>query len=110
MPLPTPESNQLNISHLLTALGLSVSIILTLVGVIYHSITKRADGQQEALNDGADMFTANAVALERVKSELQSMREWMIAAERAVKELELKVMQDHDKLTTMQADHKHNHP
>lgn len=106
---PTPESNSLNISHLLTALGISVSIIFALIGVIYHSWTKKVEDQQGQLDDGADAFTATAVSIAQLKSELQSVRDWLIAAERIIKELELKQLKDHDQLTTLQAEHKIRH-
>jgi hypothetical protein len=108
MALPTVEGNSLSISHLLTALGASVSIILALVAVIYHSVTKRADDQQGQLNDGADTFTANAVTLAGLKAELQSVREWLIAAERIIKDLELKQMKDHDTLIELSTEHRNN--
>jgi hypothetical protein len=110
MALPTPESNALSISHLLTVLGISLGVILSLVGIIYHSVMKTLKDLQDQLNDGGDTFTANAVTLAGLKAELQSVREWLIAAERIIKDLELKMMNDHDKLTEMKQDHKRNHP
>ena len=111
MPVQTEvTSNTLSMNHLLTALGLSVTIMLSLVGIIYNLIRKELNEHREALNDGADMFTANAVVLAGLKAEMQSVREWMIAAERIIKELEIKQLQDHDKLIEIKQDHKNNHP
>ena len=107
--MATPEGNSINISHLITALGASIAMILSLVGIIYHNFKKTQEDQQGQLNDGVEEFTVHLVALEKLKKDVESIREWLIAAERIIKDMELKQLKDHETLLKIKVMHKHQH-
>jgi uncharacterized membrane protein YdfJ with MMPL/SSD domain len=102
-------SQEPTLGQQIAAFGGAFSVIFALVGVIYHNIKKTQETQQDQLDDGVDAFTANAVAISELKSELKSVREWMKAAERKMKEIETGQDLDHDKLNKLNTKHHLHH-
>jgi hypothetical protein len=102
-------NNQLNLSHLLTALGFSVTVIFTLLGVIWSANKKTQEAQSDRLDDGEEEFTKTKVELANLKKDVASIRQWLIVAENKIKDLETSALNHHDALNAIKIYHKKQH-
>jgi hypothetical protein len=103
------SNNQLNISHLLSALGFSVTIILGLLAVIWRANNKTLEDQSDRLNDGDVAFTATGLELANLKKDVASIRDWLVVAEGKIKVLEKEQAKQHDTLGAVKIYHKEHH-
>ena len=111
MPLPPPveEFHPALISALTKLVVGMGTIVVSLVGTLYWLLRSTDTKQQDQLDEGADQFTVNAVEIERLKKDLESVRAWMVALEKELDEFELKRLKDHEEFLLLKDHHKRNH-
>lgn len=95
---PPPETPVL----LLSALGGSITIIIALVGVIYHNLRSDSEATQNQLDEGAETFGKLNIAVAEIKKDIATLTANQ-------HDQALKQMQDHESLTAIKIHHKTNH-
>ena len=104
-PVPDPTTT----SHLVTALGVMGTIILSLIGVLYHNDKETKKRLQDQLDAGVEEFTDHLVELEKLKKDIDSIRIWVKAIEKELDDFEIKRLKDHEQFLVMKDQHKRNH-
>ena len=87
----------------------TIALIVGLVAVIYNLLRTTDKEQQTQLDDGSDEFVTHLVEIERIKKDLDSIRQWAIVLEKDLQELSLKQLHDHEGLLLIKDHHKRNH-
>lgn len=106
MSLTTDEIVLRQLQYVLAA---TVSIVLGLVGVIYHIHTKRQDEQQAQLDDGQDEFASRAIEIAQMKKDLEALQLKATELEKKIEATELKYQTQHDIITIIKVKHEKNH-
>ncbi len=94
---------------LMKALAGATALVVGLIGVIYNLLRSTDREQQTQLDDGSDEFVNHLVEIERIKKDLESIRQWAIVLEKDLQDLTDRQTTDHEGLLLIKDHHKRNH-
>jgi hypothetical protein len=104
------------ISDLKLIIGTIVTILVSLVGTLYYNLKSTNTRLQEVQDVDRDKIQINAVDIEKLKKDIESIREWVVDIERDVDTGQVRQLQDHETLHVIQTiiesikiHHKHQH-
>ena len=117
MPVPQlPDYHPEMIADLKTIIGTIVGILISLVGALYWHLRSTDTRLQEVQDVDRDKIQINTVDIEKLKKDIESIREWVVDIERDVDTGQIKQLQDHESLRTVEKviesiriHHKHQH-
>lgn len=115
VPQP-PDYHPEMISDLKAVIATIVSILITLVGVLYYNLKSTDTKLQGQTEEDREKIQTNSIDIEKLKKDIESIREWVIDIERDVDTGAIKQLQDHETLNTVKQviesikiHHKHQH-
>ena len=111
MPVPPPveEFHPMMIQTLTKLVASVTAIVIALVATLYTILRQTDKNQQDQLDAGQDEFTNHQLELERIKKDIQSVREWVTELEADLDLSELKRLKDHESFLLLKDHHKRNH-
>lgn len=104
------------ISDLKSVLGAIVAIVVSLVGALYLRLKNTDTRLLEAQAEGQGKTQNNSIDIEKLKKDVESIREWVVDLEQDVDITEARQLADHETLHAVQKviesikiHHKHQH-
>lgn len=97
-------------------IGAIVAILVSLVGALYLRLKNTDSRLQEVQAEDRGKIQNNSIDIEKLKKDIESIREWVVDLEQDVDENDVRQLADHETLHTVQKvlesiriHHKHQH-
>jgi hypothetical protein len=111
-----PDYHPQMIEDLKAVIATIVGILISLVGVIYLQLRSTDTHLQGQAEEDREKITNNAIAIEKLTKDVESIRNWVKSLEKDIDTGQIKQLQDHESIRAIEQVvnvikvlHKHQH-